>query len=55
MAACGCGSTSEARRLIPVWLIIIGFIFGIIPGVVALYGHRRLLACGDCGHIRWQF
>ncbi len=51
---CSCGGT-DARRIIPVWLIILLFICGILPGIVALYGHRRLVACGECGRIRWQF
>ncbi len=55
MARCSCGTTTEARRVIPAWLIIVGLLFGIIPGIVALYCHNRLVACGECGHIRWQF
>ena len=52
---CSCGSEVEAKRVIPVWLIVVLFFCGILPGIVALYGHNRLLACADCGRILWRF
>jgi len=52
---CTCGSRPPPKKIIPVWLIIVLFICGILPGIVALYCHNRLVACGDCGRIRWQF
>ena len=52
---CSCGSAAQPRRVIPVWLVVVLFFCAIVPGVVALYCHRRLLACGECGRIRWQF
>ena len=52
---CSCGSHAEPRQVIPVWLVVILFFCAIVPGIVALYCHRRLLACRECGQIRWQF
>ena len=52
---CVCGSTEDPRRVIPLWLVIVLFFCAIVPGIVALYGHRRLVACASCGRIRWQF
>ena len=52
---CVCGSKAEMRRVIPVWLIVVLLFCGILPGIVALYGHRRLIACSECGRLRWQF
>ena len=52
---CPCGSTTEPKRVIPLWLVIVLFFCAIVPGIVALYGHRRLVACAECGRIRWQF
>ena len=52
---CACGSKVEAHRIIPVWLIVMLFFCGIFPGIVALYCHNRVVACGGCGHIYWQF
>ena len=52
---CSCGSAAQPRRVIPVWLVVVLFFCAIVPGVVALYCHRRLLACGECGRIHWQF
>ena len=52
---CSCSSQKPLRRVIPVWLIIVMFFCAILPGIVALYGHNRLLACGSCGRIQWRF
>ncbi len=52
---CDCGNHDEPKRVIPVWLIVILFICGILPGIVAAYCYRRLLACGGCGRILWRF
>ena len=52
---CACGSHAPPRVIIPLWLTVALFVFGIVPGIVALYGRRRLMACGACGRIRWQF
>ena len=52
---CTCGSSAEARRIMPVWLIVVLLICGILPGVVALHCRNRLLACGDCERLRWKF
>ena len=52
---CECGNHDEPKRVIPVWLVVILFFCAIVPGIVALYCHRRLVACASCGHIRWQF
>jgi hypothetical protein len=54
-ATCACGSRQPPRNVIPVWLIVVLFICGILPGIVALYGHNRLLACAECGRILWRF
>ena len=52
---CGCGSTVPPKKIIPVWLIVVLFFCAILPGIVALYCHNRLVACAECGRIRRQF
>jgi glycerol-3-phosphate acyltransferase PlsY len=42
-ANCACGSSAQARRIIPVWLIVVLFFCGILPGFAALYCRNRLL------------
>ncbi len=49
--ACVCGSSASPTRTIPFWSVLVLFVLGIFPGVIALYWHKRLI-CPDCRRAR---
>ena len=48
---CVCGNSAPPKPTIPLSLVILLFLLGIFPGVVALYWHKRLI-CPQCRRAR---